>query len=915
MKADVIVIDAMPTCLSCGSFYSRDETDNFGELHKGQSQVEETSANLNLDWPPTIEFSSPDEVEDASTRDTLKQLGNILEERQQRQQGFDQSREDNSEISPRSSGTGSHGDLLEKLNLGTSSDHKGVEQGQKEHPSKTTNETKSVIYDPLTGVDEIRLLYLSPSKFTHDEVLHGTLVTTSLSARPIYTALSYTWANADGSRSLSEEIFLGNLWTPLPITSNCAAALRRIRSVHEIKILWVDSVCMDQLSTSEKSHQVGLMRDNTIVYSRASSVTVFLGDDEETPDARLLKKTSENVFYSGTQGDVTWDAWRDEMAVRALFDRPYWSRVWVVQEILLSKEAEVVLGNSSIPLQSLLKARLVEPNKSNRAFNIPSWLRLRKILPIEDFHGFSTLLNETSSCLAADSKDKVFALLGLVQGAHLEGLAADYSKSAAEINIGIAAYFLTRHGQGNILKQAAYEDKWEYSGPVPGSPSWVPSWTSSNRPNFADDIDRQFREDQKRDTFSTDRDETLRYYDTIRPRSASHTSLDYSRRKGFSFRVLQGTGALLVEAYPVLRYDRGLGALKFCHIRSNSVILTPSTSAVKWAIYAARDGSDPSHSFALQDDWIVEVPNCDDFLLLRPIDALPGVYRIVAVCGLAIAVAWNDGEGFQSQRASPHAPSYRGDELVSRLITFDQQEFLFLDSWAHSRFTNVSHSPSSDTVGTETIVVSSPLLAVDRRRYAQWVDHISHYPEAEMDSAGLEHTLKKVSIYLDRWQDLARWNRMISELEAVPWPEAFRALAEIRMEIWPDQSLPETQPSDSRQAEGTSDRSLPPVENFEVIVGNLRYLLSLLTNCGISLRQVGTMNALGLLLDTDASSILEVLRANEVDIESGLRELESQLEYMRDSLPMCNLMREKFIQRQFLRQLYMRREHRDFLIC
>lgn len=603
------------------------------------------------------------------------------------------------------------------------------------------------------------------------------------------------------------------------------------------------------------------------------------------------------------------------MAVRALFDRPYWSRVWVVQEILLSKEAEVVLGNSSIPLQSLLKARLVEPNKSNRAFNIPSWLRLRKILPIEDFHGFSTLLNETSSCLAADSKDKVFALLGLVQGAHLEGLAADYSKSAAEINIGIAAYFLTRHGQGNILKQAAYDDKWEYSGLMPGSPSWVPLWTSSNRPNFADDIDRQFREDQKRDTFSTDRDETLRYYDTIRPRSASHTSLNHSRRKGFSFRVLQGTGALLVEAYPVLRYDRGLGALKFCHIRSNSVILTPSTSAVKWAIYAARDGSDPSHSFALQDDWIVEVPNCDDFLLLRPIDALPGVYRIVAVCGLAIAVAWNDGEGFQSQRASPHAPSYRGDELVSRLITFDQQEFLFLDSWAHSRVINVSHSPSSDTVGTETIVVSSPLLAVDRRRYAQWVDHISHYPEAEMDSAGLEHTLKKVSIYLDRWQDLALWNRMISELEAVPWPEAFRALAEIRMEIWPDQSLPETQPSDSRQAEGTSDRSLPPVENFEVIVGKVRYLLSLLTNCGISLRQVGTMNALGLLLDTDASSILGVLRANEVDIKSGLRELESHLEYMRDSLPMCNLMREKFIQRQFLRQLYMRREHRDFLIC
>ena len=53
---------------------------------------------------------------------------------------------------------------------------------------------------------------------------------------------------------------------------------------------------MNQSSKDEKSHQVGLMRD---IFSRATSVTLFLGGDEDTPEARLLERTSENLFYKG----------------------------------------------------------------------------------------------------------------------------------------------------------------------------------------------------------------------------------------------------------------------------------------------------------------------------------------------------------------------------------------------------------------------------------------------------------------------------------------------------------------------------------------------------------------------------------------------------------------------------------------
>ncbi|KAH8773781.1 heterokaryon incompatibility protein-domain-containing protein, partial [Diaporthe sp. PMI_573] len=280
---------------------------------------------------------------------------------------------------------------------------------KEKHLDDSSGRTTSLVYDSLTGADEIRVLHLSPRKSADDQILHGFLESTSLSVRPDFTAVSYTWADSDGNRSLSEEIFLGDLWTPLPITPNCAAALRRLRSGHQIQTFWIDSICIDQASTNEKSHQVGLMRD---IFSRATSVTIFLGGDENTREARLLKRTSDSLFYNGNQEKVSWDAVRDHVAVRALFDRPYWSRVWVVQEVLLSKKANV----------------------------------LGRALPIGDFHGLSILLTETSRCLATDPKDMVFALLGLVQGAHLEGLVADYSKSIQEIRVGIAAYFLIRHG-------------------------------------------------------------------------------------------------------------------------------------------------------------------------------------------------------------------------------------------------------------------------------------------------------------------------------------------------------------------------------------------------------------------------------------------------------------------------------------
>lgn len=912
--------------MSCGSFYSRDGTDaatNFGELQRGVSDFEETPASLNLDWPSTVEASSPDEVQNANIRDALKQLENMLDEEHK----AIQNKIARSTAGSRSESSATHTpeELSQGPGIARDLGEGAAGEGQDNRPGDSTVRMKSLIYGSLTGVDGLRLLHLSPQKSACDQVLHGALESTSLSKRPDYMALSYTWADADGDRSLSEVIFLGDLWMPVPITPNCAAALRRLRSGHKTQTLWVDSICIDQFSTDEKSHQVGLMRD---IYSRASSVAIFLGGNEDAPDTRLLKETGDGLFYRGNQGDVTWDAVRDYVAVHALFNRPYWSRIWVIQEVLLSRKAIVVLGETTIPLQSLLKARLVEPDGSEREFSVPLWLRLGRNLPIRDFQGLSTLLTDTSTCLATDPKDMVFALLGLVQGAHLEGLVADYSKPISEIRVGIAAYFLIRHRQINMLKLAAFcAHERQDDMLIPGSPSWVPSWNPYpyDEPNFANSVEEKLLTDFEHLKLFNGWNWNLRCYDTIKPTEASNEPWDYSGSNTSSFRVLKGTGALLLEAYPLLRI--GSGAFKNVfgdhHIgETKSALLMPSEpTAARWGIYATRQlaSGNSQVDFGLPGDWIVEIPGCDEFFLLTQLPSLPGVYRIASVCGLAIAVAWGYqwlSESLQvpTSGSAHDLPRYDNDELISRLVIFDQCQLQLLKNWELWKLSASTLGPSSEKPGPATEQSSTSLSDEDLTRYMQWTEGISDGPLTATEQAtNLDDTLRNVAIYLDRWQDLGLWDRIVSELEAVPWKPRLLVLANIRRGLLFDL------PPESQTTGVIRDRSWPDSETLQIMTMNLREFLDLCSRSTL-LQPAVLIDVFRPLFEAlekdDTSAILEVFKANEDEIEKSLKGLEFHLRFFRDSLPTCYVIRDKFAQLQVLKQLYITRrtELREFLI-
>lgn len=106
----------------------------------------------------------------------------------------------------------------------------------------------------------------------------------------------------------------------------------------------MDAICINQQDDREKSEQVGLM-DKT--YSNAKMVSLWLG---------LAPVAKEPLLQgqSPSQEEAKYDEWfpyQDEPfecydQLGEVLNRPYWSRFWVIQEVVLAREIHYYCGSN-----------------------------------------------------------------------------------------------------------------------------------------------------------------------------------------------------------------------------------------------------------------------------------------------------------------------------------------------------------------------------------------------------------------------------------------------------------------------------------------------------------------------------------------------------------------------------------------
>ena len=84
-----------------------------------------------------------------------------------------------------------------------------------------------------------------------------------------YEAISYCWGNSTDTRTITMNRKHYN------VSPKVFNILEECSSVHCSKLLWIDSICINQSDNEEKSNQTQLMWQ---IYHQASEVIVYLGD-------------------------------------------------------------------------------------------------------------------------------------------------------------------------------------------------------------------------------------------------------------------------------------------------------------------------------------------------------------------------------------------------------------------------------------------------------------------------------------------------------------------------------------------------------------------------------------------------------------------------------------------------------------
>jgi hypothetical protein len=278
--------------------------------------------------------------------------------------------------------------------------------------------------------DELRLLEFLPTK--DDSHFHCRLRHFSLNTAPKFWALSYCWGDTTGSARI---ILDGHNFD---VTENLLDALRSFNSninenkfkyksvelYRNIRFLWVDAICINQADFDERAQQILRM---SRIY-QIGFVYIHLNTDLDLAAPAII--AIDNFSKSDESGNkiVSDEAWR---SLALLFSNPWFTRMWVIQEfVVASKKSCIIFVDSSplwptrmflaaIALQSMAgvplpPSELIAMRSGMKQFIAmfdPKLLDHKPNFP----HTLSYLLWSFRDRKATDPRDKVYALLGMVE--------------------------------------------------------------------------------------------------------------------------------------------------------------------------------------------------------------------------------------------------------------------------------------------------------------------------------------------------------------------------------------------------------------------------------------------------------------------------------------------------------------------
>ncbi|KAH9217880.1 heterokaryon incompatibility protein-domain-containing protein, partial [Leptodontidium sp. 2 PMI_412] len=281
--------------------------------------------------------------------------------------------------------------------------------------------------------------------------------------------------------------------------------------------VWIDAISINQRDIVERGLQVAKMRE---LYTVAWSVVIWLGEEsEDSGKAIKLLDTLSRYFDHGKQHrdyipnlDLEIEVLRSSLrsdpeflgrgawvALREFLARPYWNRLWIIQEVVISASKTVLCGNQAIDWDTLccglgtihnvlfvMKNELLEHDQKvcgkvySTPWNTKNFHRVMKDLwlldnnPQNTFRGnpwdIQRLLVISKQSLASDARDKFYGLLALMEPAFARKIKISYGIDAGAVFNMVAMAHILTYKSLEILREA---NPWGGNN----SATWAPDWT------------------------------------------------------------------------------------------------------------------------------------------------------------------------------------------------------------------------------------------------------------------------------------------------------------------------------------------------------------------------------------------------------------------------------------------------------
>lgn len=352
----------------------------------------------------------------------------------------------------------------------------------------------SVFSEPVDETS-IRLLSFTQSE---DGVFSGRLKKFPLASAPHFYTASYVW----GERRYAEstiDLKIGHL----PVLHSLAPFLRMVTCHDDFRPSdwwWIDSLCINLDDGHEREKQVRVMAD---IYKRARRAIIWLGEEKEdgndcTDAIDFLHDLSTlQIAFNGDDHAMRSNLQNPDFtekcaAVSNLLARPWWTRVWTLQEFVLPKEAKLYCGTASISrgrfksaiysiflcstISNEFEHEIVPRRLFDGAFNrrrIHQW----HTKPASGGINLIAIMAYLGNHSATDSRDRIYSVLGLIteEDRALIG-PAEYSTNIEQQFAKLVRSFWNTHTSLDIIcfthlfsRNAAAID--------PGTDNAVPTWT------------------------------------------------------------------------------------------------------------------------------------------------------------------------------------------------------------------------------------------------------------------------------------------------------------------------------------------------------------------------------------------------------------------------------------------------------